>query len=167
MLPLSCHYGKSIHYSLKSKTIQGISDSSDNEFENCELPEIVIINHEIQCLALKVNCLCYKFKVNFKLIIDLLLPNTTVQNMLWMKIEGVSSYWGCSGELCSNLIYQDIEIIHSVYQDFSDMNMLESIKSCNKNLLSFVLGGSGLHLNKLPEKGQYALVFPYVIQILY
>ena len=47
------------------------------------------------------------------------------------------------------------------------MNMLESIKSCNKNLLSFVLGGSGLHLNKLPEKGQYALVFPYVIQILY
>ena len=54
------------------------------------------------------------------------------------------------------------------------MNMLEFIKSCNKNLLSFLLGANGLGLNTLTEKTQYALACViesiyhlYVIQTLY
>ena len=43
--------------------------------------------------------------------------------------------------------------------------MLESIKSCNKNLLSFLLGASGLGLNTLTEKTQYALAC--VIESIY
>ena len=53
-------------YSSKSKIVEGNSDSSDDELENCELPEIVEINLEIQRLAFKVNRLRDKSKVNFK-----------------------------------------------------------------------------------------------------
>ena len=64
------------------------------------------------------------------------------------------------GELCSDLIYQDIQTICCLYQDnlyFSSMNTLEFIKNCNTNLLSFLLGASALDLNKLSEKSQYTL----------
>ena len=79
-----------------------------------------------------------------------------------------SELWGYSGELCSDLIYQDIQTIRCLYQDnlhFSSMNMLEFIKSRNKNLLSFFLGASGLDLNKLSEKSQYELAC--VIESIY
>ena len=66
-------------YSSKSKTVEGNSDSSDDELENCELTEIVEINLEIQRLAFKINRLRDKSKVNFKPFVDLL-PLTTVQN---------------------------------------------------------------------------------------
>ena len=175
-------------YSLKSKAIKGNSDSSDNELENFELPEIVEVNLEIQHLAFKfkINCLHGKSKVNFKPIVDLL-PLTTVKNMSQMKIEeiafadddgdkenrndthlGFSELLGYLGELCSNLIYQDIRTVCCLYQDnlyFSSMNTLEFIKSGNKNLLSFLLGASGLDLNKLSKKRQYTLA--YMIESMY
>ena len=71
-------------YSLKSKTVEGNSDSSDDELENCELTEIVEINLEIQRLAFKINRLRDKSKVNFKPFVDLL-PLTTVQNTVTDK----------------------------------------------------------------------------------
>ena len=137
----------------KSKTVEGNSDSSDDELENYELTEIVEINLEIQRLAFKINCLRDKFKVNFKPIADLLLL-TTAQNMLRMKIEETvirdddgdekntdtdldfSELLEYLGELCSDLIYQDIQTICCLYQDnlyFSSMNTLEFIKNCNTN----------------------------------
>ena len=70
-----------------------------------------------------------------------------------------SELLGYLGELCSDLVYQDIQTIRCLYQGnlcFSSMNTLEFIKSCNKNLLSFLLGAGGLDLNKLCEKSQYA-----------
>ena len=72
----------------KSKTVEGNSDSSDDEFENYELTEIVELNLEIQRLAFEINRLRDKSKVNFKPIVDLL-PLTTVQNTLRMKIEEI------------------------------------------------------------------------------
>ena len=72
----------------KSKTVEGNSDSSDDELENYELTEIVEINLEIQHLAFEINRLRDKSKVNFKPIVDLL-PLTTVQNTLRMKIEEI------------------------------------------------------------------------------
>ena len=170
---------------LKSKTIEGNSDSSDDEIGNSELPETVKINLEIQRLAFKINCLRGKSKVNFKPIVDLL-PLATVKNALQMKIEEIvirdddgdeentdtdldfSELLGHLRELCSDLIYQDIQTIPCLHQDnlyFSSMNMLEFIKSCNKNLLSFLLGANGLGLNTLTEKTQYALVC--VIESMY
>ena len=79
-----------------------------------------------------------------------------------------SKLLGYIGELCSVLIYQDIQTIHCLYQDnlyFSSMNMLEFIKSCNKNLLSFLLGACGLDLNKLSEKTQYALAWESIYHL--
>ena len=108
-------------YSLKSKTIEGNSDSSDDEIGNSELPETVKINLEIQRLAFKINCLRGKSKVNFKPIVDLL-PLATVKNALQMKIEEIvirdddgdeentdtdldfSELLGHLRELCSDLI---------------------------------------------------------------
>ena len=167
-------------YSLKSKTIKGNSDSSDNKLGNFELPEIVEVNLEIQQLAFKfkINCLHDKSKANFKPVVDLL-PLTTVKNTLQMKIKEIaiadddgdeentndtdidfSELLGYLGELCSDLIYQDIQTVCCLYQDdlyFSSMNMLEFIKSGNKNLLSFLLGASALDLNKLSKKSKYTL----------
>ena len=54
----------------KSKTVEGNSDSSDDELENYELTEIVEINLEIQRLAFKINRLRDKSKVNFKPLVD-------------------------------------------------------------------------------------------------
>ena len=79
-----------------------------------------------------------------------------------------SELLGHLGELCSDLIYQDIQTIRCLYQDnlcFSSMNTLEFIKSRNKNLLCFLLGASGSDLNKLSEKTQYALAS--VIESIY
>ena len=70
-----------------------------------------------------------------------------------------SELLGYLGELCSDLVYQDVQTIRCLYQNnlyFSSMNTLEFIKSCNKNLLNFFLGASGLDVNKLSEKSQYA-----------
>ena len=75
-------------YSLKSKIVEGNSDSSDNEIGNSELPETVEINLEIQRLSFKINFLRGKSKVNFKPIADLL-PLATVKNTLQMKIEEI------------------------------------------------------------------------------
>ena len=75
---------------------------------------------------------------------------------------------GYLGELCSDLIYQDIQTIRFLYQDnlyFRSMNKLEFNKNRNKNLLSFLLETSGLDLNKLSEKSQYALAC--VIESMY
>ena len=79
-----------------------------------------------------------------------------------------SELLGYLGELSSDLIYKDIKTIRYLYQDnlfFSSMNTLEFIKNRNKNLLSFLLGASGLDLNKLSEKSQYALAC--VIESIY
>ena len=134
-------------YSSKSNTVEVNSDSSDDELENYELTEIVEINLEIQRLAFKINRLRDKSKVNFKPIVDLL-PLTTVQRTLRMKIKEIvirdddgdeentdidldfSELLGYLGELCSDLIYQDIKTIHCLYQDnlfFSSINTLEYV----------------------------------------
>ena len=73
-------------YSLKSKTVEDNSDSSDDEIGNSELPETVKINIEIQRLTFKMTCLRDKFKVNFVPTVDLL-PLATVKNTLQLKIE--------------------------------------------------------------------------------
>ena len=82
-------FGRGFFYYLsKSKTVQRSNNSSDDNLENRELPEIVEINHEIQYFAFKINCLRDKSKVKFKPIVDLL-PLTTVPNTLRMKMEEV------------------------------------------------------------------------------
>ena len=81
-------FAKFFGYSLKSKIVEGNSDSSDDEIGNSELPETVEINLEIQRLAFKINFLRGKSKVNFKPIVDLL-PLATVKNALQMKIEEI------------------------------------------------------------------------------